>query len=238
MRMSVDQDLSDATCTTILQPDLEQWNTLGGQQTLGQIISEWMQAGAAAGGEEEGFHFLDILQIDDHFSRLQKVENAGNRIIGISGHRVIGKPLEARSEKHLAGRGTLLFCVALFPLPGRRNDFFQRRVFRLPIHLAHDALWTRTKYCWISGPAFLDASRNFPADDFLDCAAHLAHGIGFSQADVVGAHSRLVHPAQRADVSPRDVNYVNVVAQTGTVGSFIIVAVNTEVTSLSGSSLE
>src|SRR5215472_2592329 len=69
------------------------------------------------------------------------------RAIGSSGHRVIGKPLEARSEKHLPRRSALLFCVALFPLPSGGNDFLQQRVFRFPVHFAHDALRTGTKYC-------------------------------------------------------------------------------------------
>src|SRR5688500_12352970 len=109
--------------------------------------------------------------------------------------------------------------MLFMPFPGRADNLFELRVFRLPTEFVARFVRRGHELWWVARAARLFDNRNLPLANSFTSRDHLANGVTVAVPQVVEA----LFPRRHCkDVGLRQVDYVNVVADARAVRCRII----------------
>src|ERR1700722_748633 len=129
-------------------------------------------------------------------------------------------------------------AMALAVTPSSGNNVAQIGVRGNPTELVDECCRIGTENGRVAQAAVADVNRYIESGDFLDRRADLTDRVRGSGPDVIGRESRLVHLVEGKNVSVGNVQHMDVVANTGSVGRGIVFAVDREMFAGSGRRIE
>jgi hypothetical protein len=117
----------------------------------------------------------------------------------------------------------------LFPGPGGGDDFFKRGMLRFPAEDAVELVFAGDKDSRIAGTTGRHFARNFAAGDFFSYVNDFENGEAATVANVEGFAGNGFDRLEGANVRVGDVENVDVIADAGAVGRWIVRAKNFDV---------